>query len=197
MHRRRTLSLVLVSVVATGLFQDAAAQSGVLTRVSPDPETFVENTDFTVLFNSAQYVFTGFLQAVGSDATSSLGCAVSDFFGFTAGFIALINRGTCTFAQKFNLALAAGARAAVIVDLSPGLVTGTLGPDPIDLAGVIVTQELGAEFRSQLAQGSVVLTVGSVPEPGTITLLATGILGIAAAYSRRRRRVFESAIRED
>src|SRR6185503_20179703 len=46
--------------------------------------------------------------------SSASGCVASDFTGFVAGNIALIQRGTCTFAQKVANAQAAGASAAVI-----------------------------------------------------------------------------------
>ena len=45
---------------------------------------------------------------------SASGCSASDFAGFMPGNIALIQRGTCTFAQKVANAEAAGASVAVI-----------------------------------------------------------------------------------
>jgi Zn-dependent M28 family amino/carboxypeptidase len=42
------------------------------------------------------------------------GCEATDFAGFPAGNIALIQRGTCTFAQKVENAEAAGAAAVII-----------------------------------------------------------------------------------
>jgi Zn-dependent M28 family amino/carboxypeptidase len=47
--------------------------------------------------------------ALGAGNTSNSGCEATDFAGFPAGNIALIQRGTCTFMQKGNNAAAAGA----------------------------------------------------------------------------------------
>ena len=65
---------------------------------------------------------------------STSGCEAADFAGFPAGNIALIQRGTCTFAAKALNAQAAGASAVIIFnqgntpDREP-LIIGTLAPD--------------------------------------------------------------------
>src|SRR5690606_8640077 len=46
--------------------------------------------------------------------TSTSGCEVQDFDAFPAGAVAVLQRGTCTFAHKAALAEAAGAVAAVV-----------------------------------------------------------------------------------
>ena len=67
------------------------------------------------------------------------GCEAADFAGFPAGNIALIQRGTCTFAQKALNAKAAGASAVIIFNQGntparEGLVEGTLGgPAVVDI----------------------------------------------------------------
>ena len=60
------------------------------------------------------------------------GCEAADFAGFPAGNIALIQRGTCLFAEKVANAEAAGAAAVIIFNQGntpdrEGLVIGTLG----------------------------------------------------------------------
>lgn len=56
------------------------------------------------------------------------GCAAADYAGVPAvGAVALIRRGTCTFAQKQQVAADAGAIAAVIANNAPGPFGGTLG----------------------------------------------------------------------
>jgi Zn-dependent M28 family amino/carboxypeptidase len=64
-------------------------------------------------------------------STSTSGCEESDFDGFTAGNVALMQRGTCDFAVKAENAEAAGASAAIIFNEGqPGrtdLLAGTLG----------------------------------------------------------------------
>jgi Zn-dependent M28 family amino/carboxypeptidase len=64
-------------------------------------------------------------------STSNSGCEESDFDGFTAGNVALMQRGTCDFAVKAENAEKAGASAAIIFNEGqPGrtdLLAGTLG----------------------------------------------------------------------
>jgi Zn-dependent M28 family amino/carboxypeptidase len=66
-----------------------------------------------------------------NDATT--GTPENDFIGFPAGNIALIQRGTCTFAEKAANAQAAGAAAVIIFNQGntperEGLIVGTLAP---------------------------------------------------------------------
>jgi hypothetical protein len=91
----------------------------VLREVSPTPHSFGLGTEF----NPAQVAgsLTAKLQPAGGivvpatpTPSSASGCSASDFAGFVSGNIALIQRGTCTFAQKVANAEAAGASAAVI-----------------------------------------------------------------------------------
>jgi Zn-dependent M28 family amino/carboxypeptidase len=46
--------------------------------------------------------------------SSTSGCEPSDFLGFPKGAVALVQRGTCTFSQKVDNAIAAGAAAILI-----------------------------------------------------------------------------------
>ena len=60
------------------------------------------------------------------------GCEAADFAGFTAGNIALVQRGTCPFADKAANAQAAGASAVIVFNqgdtpLREALIIGTLG----------------------------------------------------------------------
>ena len=82
-------------------------------------------------------------------ATTS-GCEAADFVGFPAGNIALIQRGTCTFAVKALNAQAAGASAVIIFNQGntpdrEGLIVGTLAPDSADIPVV------GASFADGVA----------------------------------------------
>jgi Zn-dependent M28 family amino/carboxypeptidase len=61
------------------------------------------------------------------------GCEAADFAGFPAGNVALIQRGTCSFAVKALNAQAAGASAVIIFNQGntparEGLIIGTLAP---------------------------------------------------------------------
>ncbi len=63
-------------------------------------------------------------------AVAGLGCASTDYPGSVRGSVAVIVRGTCTFADKARNAQSAGAVAAIMVNNEPGPLTGaTLGPD--------------------------------------------------------------------
>jgi minor extracellular serine protease Vpr len=53
-----------------------------------------------------------------------LGCEAGDYDGFTAGNVAVVQRGQCTFAIKYNNAVAAGASGVVIYNNGPGLFAG-------------------------------------------------------------------------
>lgn len=96
---------------------------------------------------------------LATPASSTSGCEASDFTGLDfsgTSDIALIQRGTCTFAVKALNAQAAGAEAVVIfnqgTDGRLGLIVGTLGGD--DVAKIPV---VGASF----ADGSALAQPGS------------------------------------
>lgn len=71
------------------------------------------------------------LPAAPDANTSTSGCEASDFVGFEPGRVALVQRGTCTFALKAQNAETAGASAVIIFNEGqPGrteVVNGTLG----------------------------------------------------------------------
>ena len=78
------------------------------------------------------------------------GCEAADFAGFPAGNIALMQRGTCTFALKAQNAQAAGASAVIIFNQgnTPArevLIVGTLAPF---VASIPV---IGASFATGVA----------------------------------------------
>ena len=79
-----------------------------------------------------------------------------------AGKIAVINRGTCTFAVKAKAAQNAGAVGVIIADNAPGSPpAGMSGSDPsIVIPTVRVTQADGNAIKAALAVGSVTGTLG-------------------------------------
>jgi Zn-dependent M28 family amino/carboxypeptidase len=98
-----------------------------LIRISPNPTEFVDGRDF--LRNSFTPVIpegtaTGTLVPVDVNIpaaalppnSNSSGCESTDFAGFPAGSIALMQRGACGFAVKALNAQAAGAVGAVIMN---------------------------------------------------------------------------------
>ncbi|HKX95626.1 MAG TPA: M28 family peptidase [Methylibium sp.] len=112
------------------------------------------------------------------DTTS--GCEAADFTGFPAGAIALVQRGTCTFAVKVLNAEAAGASAVIIFNQGntpdrEGLIVGSL------TTTVAAIPVVGASFASgvALAQPASRATV-TVPLPQPMTqynLLAESAAG--------------------
>ena len=77
------------------------------------------------------------------------GCEPTDFAGFPAGHVALVARGSCTFADKATNAHDAGAVAVVIRDTAPGILNGTLGDAfDRDIPLTSVTREDGDELGS-------------------------------------------------
>ena len=82
------------------------------------------------------------LAGLTSDETP--GCEASDFAGFTAGNIALISRGGCTFAAKATTAAAAGAAGVIIYNNAPGPLNPTLSDTfTLNLPVVSTTQAVG------------------------------------------------------
>ena len=89
-----------------------------LQQTAPGAVTYIEGTDFGVIDQSDPGDVTAAVTAVdlqlGLGNTSTSGCEASDFAGFPAGNIALLQRGTCTFELKAENAAAAGAVGIVI-----------------------------------------------------------------------------------
>lgn len=111
-----------------------------LEQTAPGAVSYVNGTDFATLRYSATTTpagVTGVVQQVNDNVfpptplpSSTAGCEATDFDGFVPGNIALIQRGTCTFAEKVANAAAAGAKAAIIFNEGnpgrTGLLSGTL-----------------------------------------------------------------------
>ena len=143
-------------------FQELAPPK--LEQVSPTAKTYVETTDFFTMTYSGSGDVTRMVQPVDTNATpnatSNSGCEESDFTGFVAGRIALMQRGTCTFRVKALNAQAAGASAAVIFNRGGGEngpINGTLGSPGVTIPAVGVSFAVGQELYS--ANSSVVAHV--------------------------------------
>jgi Zn-dependent M28 family amino/carboxypeptidase len=101
---------------------------------------------------------------------STSGCEAADFAGFPAGNIALIQRGTCTFAAKALNAQAAGAAAVIIFNQGntparEDLIVGTLLPDTAAIPVV------GGSFANGVALSAAGTTARvKVDNPQNITL---------------------------
>jgi Zn-dependent M28 family amino/carboxypeptidase len=98
---------------------------------------------------------------------ASLGCNAADFADFPEGGIALISRGTCSFAQKATNADVAGASGAVIYNNIPGDLNGTLGSTfDLDIGVTGITMELGQQLAETVGL-ELRLVTETLREPGT------------------------------
>jgi len=125
------------------------------------PPTLQQLTPISAIYETGAFTGTGYgsvtaavipvdINLVPPRATTS-GCEAADFAGFPAGSIALIQRGTCTFADKATNAQAAGASAVIIFNqgdtpLRLDLIVGTLGG-----TNVVDIPVVGASFANGAA----------------------------------------------
>jgi len=133
--------------------QDAPS---VLDPTAPDGPAYTDHTDFVVMEYSGEGDVTAGVTPVDLDLppaatpSSDSGCEATDFAGFPAGDIALIQRGTCTFRQKADNAAAAGASGAVIFNEGQegrtDLLSGTLGQPQASIPVVGTTFAVGQEL---------------------------------------------------
>jgi len=104
---------------------------------------------------------TGDLSLTDNGAGSTIGCAA--LVGFTAGRVAVIDRGTCSFKTKTLNAQNAGAIGVVVVNNAAGDPPG-LGDDatiitPITIPTISVTNTYGATLKTAIAAGTVNATL--------------------------------------
>ncbi|WP_231384123.1 M28 family peptidase [Cellulomonas sp. URHD0024] len=148
----------------------------VLREESPTPHSYVVGTDFnpgaSVGTTTAKVQPAGGIVVPATPTPSSAsGCAASDFSGFVPGNIALIQRGTCTFAQKVANAEAAGATAAVIFNEGnpgrTGLYSGSLaGTETIPV--IFTPYDVGTQLLAQYTPGTgpvVTVDVQAIDDP--------------------------------
>jgi hypothetical protein len=135
-----------------------------LERTSPASELWVEDTDYVVSQFSGggdvtAPVFVAGHTVVpppGGAGTSVSGCDPADFNGMQAGAIALIQRGTCPFVQKYDNARDAGAGAALIFNdgfagrEDPIFITA---PTDTDIPAIMISNDVGEQIYSQAQAG--------------------------------------------
>ena len=131
-----------------------------LTQLTPDATTYTDPAQFSVM----DYSGSGDVSAavvpvdttfVGS-STSTSGCEAADFAGFPSGAIALMQRGTCSFAIKVANAEAAGAGAALVFnrgvsvdgDDGTGTLAGTLGEPGTEIPALGLSFAAGVDLGS-------------------------------------------------
>ncbi|MGW7680858.1 M28 family peptidase [Kribbella sp. NPDC054772] len=135
---------------------------------APTPHSYGIGTDFNpgqVAGSATAHLqpAKGIIVPATPTPSSASGCTAADFAGFVPGNIALIQRGTCTFAQKVANAEAAGASAAIIFNEgNPGrtsLFSGSLaGTEHIPV--IFTSYDVGTQLLAQYVPGAApVLTV--------------------------------------
>ncbi|MFB4314749.1 M28 family metallopeptidase [Actinomadura sp. 21ATH] len=108
----------------------------ILSMQSPTPKPYAHGTDFVTFQPSPAGDVTAQVQAVDltlpptPEPSSTSGCEASDFEGFVAGRIALIQRGTCAFVNKIQNAKAAGASGIIVFNEGQ---PGRTDPFPLDV----------------------------------------------------------------
>ncbi len=149
-----------------------ALSPGELERVSPDSEVYTAEADFFTMEYSGSGDVRAPIQATndvvippGAEAgTSNSGCEDADFAGFVEGNIALIQRGTCTFEEKIQNAIEAGASAVIIFNEGQEGRTdafiGTLGR-PFDIPVVFTSFAVGEELYDLSLEGEVIVRVAT------------------------------------
>jgi len=140
----------------------------VLQEISPISQTFVNGVEFQSMSYSGSGDVTAAVTAVDllipPVGGSNSGCEATDFAGFPAGSIALIQRGTCTFRLKAENAQAAGASAVIIFNegntpARSGIINGTLGPPQMTLPVVESTFAVGNQLSNGVTNGATGVTV--------------------------------------
>ena len=105
--------------------------------------------------------------------TSTSGCEASDYAGVPAGAIIIVQRGTCTFAEKFLLADASPAGAMVFINEGQPGRTEPLwfNFDGLDIPTMAATVETGAALANGVQSGPTGVTARFKIDwrPGTYT----------------------------
>ena len=131
-------------------------------RISPDPHVYAPRVDFFTMTYSGSGNTTAPIVPVDTIAQptppSTSGCEAADFDNFPTGAIALMQRGSCTFATKAQNAQAAGATAAVIFNTGGGnnaAFQGTLGAPGLMIPAVGTSFPIGQELYNLSLDGTV------------------------------------------
>ena len=124
---------------------------------APKQVEYVSEENFNTMSYSPSGNVKALVQAVdldlGEGNSSTSGCEIEDFEGFPTGYIAVVQRGACSFRQKAENAEAAGAAGVVVFNQGNDegrkeLFNGTLGKGPLNIPVFSVGYDLGVELAT-------------------------------------------------
>jgi len=159
------------------VFQNRFTNVGptLLDLVSPDRAPYTSPTDYRVMSGSGSGDVTSRLRAIdirftdngtintNPVDTSTSGCEQADYTaaGFQPGDVALIQRGTCTFVAKVNLAIANGASAVVMFNEGQtGRTSSQFGSvGPVGIPVLSASYAVGKELYNLTLAGPVTIHV--------------------------------------
>ena len=132
-----------------------------------------KSTPYSVDITAPVWAIDLALPPVGPPNTSTSGCEAADYAGVPAGAIIIVQRGTCTFAQKFALADASPAGAMVFINEGQPGRTEPLwfNFDGIEIPTFAATVETGTELANGVLSGDTGTTARFKIDwrPGTYT----------------------------
>ena len=132
-----------------------------------------KSTPYSIDITAPVWAIDLALPAVGPPNTSTSGCEASDYAGVPVGAIIIVQRGTCTFAQKFLLADASPAGAMVFINEGQPGRTEPLwfNFDGIEIPTFAATVETATELANGVLSGDTRTTARFKIEwrPGTYT----------------------------
>ncbi len=164
--------------------EDRVVTDASFETVTPEAAVHERDASWGVFGGSAEGRVTAPVSVVdlqlppGEEANSSTsGCQASDWDGFPAGHVALVQRGTCTFAQKVQNAEDADASAVLIFnegqpDRQGPIVSSLGGQSELPVLGL--SYALGVQLADQAEDGS--LEVALEIEAEIQELILTNIL---------------------
>ena len=114
-----------------------------------------KSTSYSIDVTAPVWAIDLALPPVGPPNTSTSGCQDADYTGMPEGAIIIVQRGTCTFADKFLRADASGAAAMVFINEGQPGRTDPLwfNFDGIDIPTFAATVETGTELANGVLSG--------------------------------------------